>query len=91
MPSTHIHIGDFYDIKITMYENKKFSDPHFHIHYGRCHAQMNIINFGIMKGNLSPRTHGITVEWASMHQKELLDNWERVLKQKPLKKIEPLK
>lgn len=52
---------------------------------------MNIRNFGIMKSNLPPRALGLVAEWACMHQKDLLDNWKRVIKQKSLKKIEPLK
>ena len=84
-------ISRFFGILIIMYFREGFNEPpHFHIRYGEYRAKMNIKNFQLMKGHLPPRAFGIVSEWASMHQKELLDNWERVIKQKPLKKIKPL-
>jgi hypothetical protein len=31
------------------------------------------------------------MEWASIHQDELLENWNLSVEEKPVKKIEPLK
>jgi hypothetical protein len=33
---------------------------------------------------------GLTIEWASAHQKELMDLWNRARSCKPLQKLEPL-
>lgn len=41
-------------------------------------------------GHLSPRALGLVIEWASIHQVELLALWEKAQGQEPLGKIEPL-
>lgn len=44
----------------------------------------------MLEGRLPPRIHGLVIEWASMHNEELLDNWNRLQKEQKPKKIEPL-
>ena len=34
---------------------------------------------------------GMVVEWAALHQEELLADWEKAINHQPLDKIEPLK
>jgi hypothetical protein len=41
-------------------------------------------------GRLSPRALGLVIEWATVHQQELLADWRRAEGQSPLEKIEPL-
>ena len=65
--------------------------PHFHAEYGEYEAQILIENFAVHKGNLRSKALGLVIEWASQHQKELLENWEITKQMKPFKKIEPLK
>jgi hypothetical protein len=33
----------------------------------------------------------MVIEWAALHQHELIDNWQRLRKSQPAKKVEPLK
>jgi hypothetical protein len=40
--------------------------------------------------SLSPRVFGMAMEWAALHQTELLENWDLARQQAPLKKIAPL-
>jgi hypothetical protein len=44
----------------------------------------------MIEGKLPARIHGIVVEWASLHQKELMQNWDKLRDEKPVKKIKPL-
>ena len=44
----------------------------------------------IIGGYLPPRVLGIVVEWTALHQRELMDNWERARNQEHLNAIEPL-
>jgi hypothetical protein len=45
----------------------------------------------IYAGALPSRAFGLVMEWAILHQDELLENWQLMTEDKPLKKIEPLK
>ncbi|MCH7760643.1 DUF4160 domain-containing protein [candidate division TA06 bacterium] len=45
----------------------------------------------VFAGSLSPRALGLVIEWATLHQEDLLDDWRKAQGQQPLKKIEPLR
>jgi len=66
------------------------SPPHFHVRYGEMKAVVAIQTLTLLAGYLSPRTFGLVMEWAAIHQSELIDNWELNRQQSPLKKIQPL-
>ena len=72
-----------------MYYNDH-NPPHFHAKYGDFNAVISIDNFGILEGNLPPKSLGMVVEWASLHKKELLKNWELAKKHQLMINIEPL-
>ena len=38
-----------------------------------------------------PQASGMVIEWAILHQKELLKFWEQAVKGKSIGKIDPLK
>ena len=85
-------ISSFYGILIKMY----FGDhvpPHFHADYGEFSAQIRIKDFGIEAGNLPPKALALVVEWASIHQMELIANWNNLSQNGngTSTKIEPLK
>ena len=64
--------------------------PHFHVRYGEQKAIFSIESLTVLRGGLTPRALGLVVEWASRHQEELVDEWERARRQEPLKPIVPL-
>lgn len=82
-------ISRFLGIIITMYYNDH-PPPHFHVRYNQEKALINIENLSILEGKLTPRILGLVIEWAAIHQTELLENWQRAREQNPLEKIEPL-
>jgi hypothetical protein len=82
-------ISRFFGIVIYMYF-EDHNPPHFHAHYGDFKAVIAINNFALLEGNLPPKTLGLVIEWASLHQSELLINWELMTKNLAFKKIEPL-
>ena len=65
--------------------------PHFHARYGNQKVAVEIDTLKVLYGEISPRALGLIVEWAALHQTELLNNWKLAEANKPLKKIEPLK
>ncbi len=66
------------------------SPPHFHARYGDYTASFLIDNFALQKGEMPAKAIGMIAEWAVLHKKELLENWEYSQKVIPFKKIEPL-
>ena len=83
-------ISRFYGIVIKMFFDDH-NPPHFHALYGEHEVLIDINTFAVFAGHLPPRALGLVVEWTTLHQDELFNNWERTQIQEPLTKIEPLK
>jgi hypothetical protein len=82
-------ISRFFGIIISMFFDEH-NPPHFHARYGGDYAAIEIGSLRMLEGKVSPRVLGLIIEWAAMHQKELMDNWEAAKQNKTLSKIEPL-
>jgi hypothetical protein len=82
-------ISRFLGIIITMYY-KYHPPPHFHVRYNQQKAIIDIENLSILEGKLSPRILGLVIEWAAIHQTELMQNWQLARVQSPLEPITPL-
>jgi len=82
-------ISRFYGIIIKMYFDDH-NPPHFHAIYGELEVIINIQTLGVISGSLTPRALGLVMEWASLHQEELLNDWEQAKNLQPLHKIDPL-
>lgn len=80
----------FYGIIIKMFF-EDHNPPHFHAEYGSFEALVEVDTLAIIGGKLPPRALGLVMEWAALHQKELLLLWQNAKKQKPFGKIKPLK
>ncbi len=85
-------ISSFYGILIKMY----FGDhapPHFHAEYAEFSAQLSIKDFAIIEGCLPPKALALVVEWASIHNEELMKNWNSLSEEGngSFDKIEPLR
>ena len=63
---------------------------HFHAWYNEYKAIISIKD-GVVKGEMPGRALKMILEWLEQHKEELMENWEKVQKGDPLKKIEPLK
>ena len=61
----------FYGIVIKMFFDDHLP-PHFHVEYGRFEALIEIDTLAVIAGKLPPRALGLVMEWAALHQKELL-------------------
>jgi hypothetical protein len=82
-------LSRFFGIVIMMYYNDH-APPHFHARYGSGKAKIAIDSLHLLAGHLPPRALGLVMEWAALHQAELLEDWELARKQAPLKPIQPL-
>ena len=66
------------------------SPPHFHVEYNEFEAPVVIETLGIMEGRLPAKVLSLAVEWASLHQTELMQNWESIRTTGVYRRIEPL-
>ena len=82
-------ISRFFGIVIAIFYNEH-NPPHFHARYGDCKASIGIHDLAVMEGSLPPRALGLVMEWAAMHQSELLDAWEHARVNQPPQRIPPL-
>lgn len=83
-------ISEFFGICIYVYF-RDHNPPHFHVIYSEHKAAIKIDDLTIIEGKLPPRVYGMVVEWATMHQVELMDNWNKAAIPTSLEKIQPLK
>ena len=79
----------FFGIVIKMFFDDH-NPPYFHAEYGDDTALIDIHNLSAFSGRLSPRAMGLVIEWATLHQQELLADWERAQAQQELQKIPPI-
>lgn len=82
-------ISRFFGIVIRMFF-EDHNPPHFHAEYGDAEALIDVHNLSVFAGRLSPRAIGLVIEWATLHQGELLDDWRRAQAGRPLQRIDPL-
>jgi hypothetical protein len=83
-------VSRFLGIVIKMFI-KDHNPPHFHAFYGGEKAVFSIETGQMIQGNLPPKKAALVTAWAIIHQKELLKNWNSLLKGLDFKKIDPLK
>ena len=82
-------ISEFYGIVIEMYWNEH-NPPHFHARYAEHHAELDIRTLGVIDGWLPTKARSLVIEWAALHQAELLSRWQDARDHKSLGRIEPL-
>ena len=83
-------ISRFYGIVIRMFF-EDHNPPHFHAYYGEHEVLIDLYSFAVFAGRLPPRALGLVIEWATLNQEELLNNWRKARSQEPLSLIDPLK
>ena len=82
-------ISRFLGIVIRMYY-LDHTPAHFHASYGGAEVQVCIEPPGVLGGRLPPRVLALVIEWGTIHQGELLENWRRLRANQPPLYIAPL-
>jgi len=82
-------ISRFFGIVVKMFFDDH-NPPHFHAEYAGSIALIGIRTLSVFSGRLPPRAMGLLIEWATLHQQELLADWERAQAQQELRPIVPL-
>lgn len=82
-------ISRFFGIVIRLH----FGDhhpPHFHAGYQGSNVEIDIRTLAVLEGHIANRALGLVMEWASLHQSEILAAWERAASGTPPGHIAPL-
>jgi hypothetical protein len=82
-------ISRFYGIQVFV----NFDDhlpPHFHATYGDDEVLININTLAIYRGSVPRRALRMIRLWASLHQAELIEEWNLAEAGRPTFKIDPL-
>lgn len=79
----------FFGMVIAIFYDEH-NPPHFHVRYGKYKASFRIDTLEKMDGKLPKRAEKLIIEWAYLHRKDLMENWNKALKHLPLRKIKPL-
>ncbi len=82
-------LSRFFGIIIRMYYDDH-PPPHFHATYGDREMQVSIDPIMILNGQIPRRAISMVLEWAAIHQHELMANWHLLNENRSLRKIEPL-
>ena len=82
-------ISAFFGILIRMFFNEH-SPPHFHAEYGEFKAVIAIQSLEVIEGKLPRRALELVLDWAELHQAELMEDWELCRKHVEPRPIEPL-
>lgn len=82
----------FYNIIIKMLYNDtgQHNKPHFHVFYAEYEASIGI-DGELLAGSLPIKQLKLVQAWTILHEEELYEAWNNAVKQKPFKKIEPLR
>ncbi len=70
-------VSKFYGIVIRMLFLRQWT-AHFHAIYGEAELVVGIAPVRILQGEAPLRVRRMVVEWATAHQAELLEAWERL-------------
>ena len=65
--------------------------PHFHVEYGGYESLVEIESLALTRGLLPSGARKLVIKWASLHQIELLQAWNRARRLESPGRIAPLK
>ncbi len=82
-------ISEFFGIKIFMYWDEH-APPHFHVQYGKNSALVSIKDAVVIKGSLPSRQLKLVLAWCTLHEDDLLNNWDSAARHGELHAISPL-
>ncbi len=80
-------VSRFFGIVIRMYFDEH-NPPYFRAIYAGNEAQVGINPIVILEGKLPNRA--AFMEWAALHQQDLMHNWHRLRNDQPTERIDPL-
>jgi len=86
-------ISMFFGLIIYMYfyDNGKHHLPHIHVKYEGAESVVSIPDGELFEGNLPLKKLNLVRAWITIHEEELIANWQLVINGETPYKIEPLR
>ena len=84
-----VEISGFFGMKI-MLDRQVSPPPRFHVAYDSARAEFGIHPVEFVRGYLPPRAKALVLEWASLHQQEILSAWHAQAAGHPPQRLVPL-
>ena len=81
-------VSRFFGIVVFL-NYRDHAPPHFHARYGDGEVTVEIEG-GAVAGRMSKRALRLVLEWAALHEDDLMRNWTLARERKPLEPIDPL-
>jgi hypothetical protein len=82
-------ISRFFGIIIRMFFNEH-APPHFHAEYGEHRVVIDIRSLEVMEGRFPRRALELVLDWAELHQDELMEDWDLCQQRQQPREIAPL-
>lgn len=82
-------VSRFYGIVVRV-NYREGDDPRFHARYAGAEATIDTRRLALLDGELAGRALGVVMEWATLHQQELLNAWDRARRGESPGEIAPL-
>lgn len=82
-------ISRFFGIIIRMFFNEH-APPHFHAEYAEYRGVIDIRTLELIEGKLPRRALELILDWAELHQDELMKDWDLCQQHQQPKEIAPL-
>ena len=82
-------VSRFFGISVRMYYDDH-NPPHFHAIYASAEVEIGIDPLTVLRGRFPRRALGMALEWAALHQRELLENWDLLHNDQAPHRIDPL-
>jgi hypothetical protein len=83
----------FYGLVIYMYvlDNQQHNEPHIHVKYQGEFTVLRIPDGEILAGNLPNKKLNLVKAWITIHEEDLLADWDLAVNGELPHKLEPLK
>ncbi len=83
----------FYGIIVYLYmfDNQKHHEPHIHVKYQGEFSVIGIPDGNLLAGNLQTKKLNLVKAWITIHEEELMANWDLAINGDTPFKIDPLK
>jgi Domain of unknown function (DUF4160) len=85
-------ISTFYGLMVEMFfkDIGRHNQAHIHVRYQDFKTVIAIPNGEVLGGDLPPKKMKLVQAWVSLHEEELMRDWELAVNGKPVFPIQPL-
>lgn len=83
----------FYGLVIYMYmlDNQQHNEPHIHVKYQGEYTVLRIPDSEVLAGTLPTKKLNLVKAWITIHEEDLLADWDLAVNGELPHKLEPLK